>query len=221
MLEKIKSSYIMKKIFSQLKDGKKLKLIKYNKFIQYRINISQKHFKKLTGKIIIYEKNKQGKEYDKDGELIYEGEFLNGERNGEGKEYDFDGEILYEGEYLKGKRNGKGKEYKNGLLFFEGEYLKGKKWNGKGFDKKKNIIYQLNNGNGKVKEYSHNGKIFFEGEYLNGERNGKVKEYMNGVLFFQGEYLHDKRNGKGKEFDSNKIFEGEYFNDERNLKENI
>ena len=51
--------------------------------------------------------------------IKYEGEYLNGKRNGKGKEYDDDGELLFEGEYLEGQRwNGKGKEYgKNGFLF--------------------------------------------------------------------------------------------------------
>ena len=45
-----------------------------------------------------------------------------------------------------------------------GEYLFGKKWDGKGFDEDGNIIYELNNGNGKVKEYKK-GKLIYEGEY--------------------------------------------------------
>ena len=48
------------------------------------------------------------------------------------KEYNNDGNLQFEGEYLNGKRNGKGKEYYHGKLIFEGEYLNGKKWNGKG-----------------------------------------------------------------------------------------
>jgi antitoxin component YwqK of YwqJK toxin-antitoxin module len=71
-----------------------------------------------------------GKEYDFDGNLIYEGEYLNGVKNGKGKEY-LNGEIKYEGEYLNGVRNGKGKEFKYNRLIFEGEYLNGKR-NGKG-----------------------------------------------------------------------------------------
>ena len=59
---------------------------------------------------------------------------------------------------------------------FEGEYLYNKKWNGKGYDKNDNIIYELKNGNGNVKEYD-DGKLSFEGEYLNGKRNGKGEEY--------------------------------------------
>ncbi len=53
--------------------------------------------------------------------LIFEGEYKNGQRNGEGKEYNWNGELMFEGEYL----NGKGKEYYlNDILKFEGEYLK-------------------------------------------------------------------------------------------------
>ena len=71
----------------------------------------------------------KGKEYDYLGNLVFEGEYLNGERNGKGKEYHIiNGNLVFEGEYLNGKRNGKGKEYDYiGLLVFEGEYLNGKK----------------------------------------------------------------------------------------------
>ena len=47
----------------------------------------------------------------------------------------------------------KGEPYLNGKLEYEGEYLYNKKWNGKGYDENGNIIYELFNGNGKVKEY--------------------------------------------------------------------
>ena len=47
------------------------------------------------------------------------------------------------------------------------------KYNGKGYDGNGNIIYELKNGNGKVKEYKK-GELIFEGEYLNGIKwNGK------------------------------------------------
>ena len=80
---------------------------------------------------------------------------------------------------------------------YEGEFLYNKKWNGKGYDKYGNIIYELKNGNGKVREYDiNNDKLKFEGEYLNGKRNGKGKEYgYNGKLKFEGQFLNDKRIG--------------------------
>ena len=69
---------------------------------------------------------------------------------------------------------------------------------GKGYDENGNIIYELINGNGKVKEYNY--YLIFEGEYLNGRRNGKGKEYEQEMrtLSFEGEYLNGKKwNGKG------------------------
>ena len=58
-----------------------------------------------------------------------------------------------------------------GKLEYEGEYLNGKKWNGKGYDEKGNIIYELKNGNGNIKEYNDEyGYLEFEGEYLNGKK---------------------------------------------------
>ena len=149
------------------------------------------------------------------GNLIFEGEYLNGYKNGKGREYDFDGELIFEGEYLYDHKI-KGKSYINGKLEYEGEYACDKKWNGKGYDKNGNIIYELNNGTGKVKEYDKVGYLLFEGEYLNGWRNRKGKEYWNGILIFEGEYLNGLRNGKGKEYNHGNLkFEGEYLNGEK------
>ena len=85
----------------------------------------------------------------------------------------------------------------------EGEFLCNKKWNGKGYDEYGNIIYELINDNGKVKEYSSLGGLMFEGEYLNGKRNGRGKEYnFDGYLKYEGEYLNGKRlNEKGQVYD--------------------
>ena len=100
----------------------------------------------------------------------------------------------------------------------EGEYLYDKKWNGKRYDENGNIIYQLCNGTGKVKEYFKHGKLKFEGEYLNGQINGKGKEYDDeGNIFFEGEYLNGKRwNGIYREYAYNGriTLEIEYLNGE-------
>ena len=89
----------------------KLKIAKYNKNIQDKIDINLTNYKEFSDRYIIYEKDGIGKEYNSyNDKLIFEGEFKNGERNGKGKEYDFMGKIEFEGEYLNGKKNGKGKE---------------------------------------------------------------------------------------------------------------
>ena len=119
-------------------------------------------------------------DYD-DEEYVYEGEYLNGERNGYGRDYKLFNNYLFihEGEYLNGKRNGKGKEYINNdiqsaiggsaRLIFEGEYIKGKRWNGKGYDGNKKIVYEIKNGKGYIKEY-YFYNLIFEGQYINGEK---------------------------------------------------
>ena len=104
MLDKIRSLYIIQNFFSKLNERAKLKLIKYNKKLQKILKIKLLHYKMFSEKHIIYESQGKGKEYNEYGELLYEGEYLNGERNGIGKEYNEFGGLAYEGEFLNGKR---------------------------------------------------------------------------------------------------------------------
>ena len=194
----------------------------------------------IKGNIIYELKNGKGKvkEYNKYGKLIFEGEYLNGKRNGKGKEYyDYDemllvkpdyltrrvkeynksGDLIFEGEYLNNYKL-KGREYINRRLSYEGDYLYNLKWNGKGYNEYGDIIYELDNGNGVIKEFNSEGVFIFEGEYFNGKRNGEGKEYYADKLVFEGEYFNGQRNGKGKEYNEKGAieFEGEYLNGERN-----
>ena len=237
-VENINSIISLNKIFDYINYERKLKIINYNKNIQNKININLENYKIYNRIYFIGEKNGKGLEFNSNGEF-YEGEFKNGKRNGKGREYNNNGN-LFEGEYLNGKRNGIGKEYNNnGIIFegqyfngkrngkgieyydnhqikYEGEYLNGKKWKGKGYDINNNIIYELKDGRGFIKEYYFGGH--FEGEIFNGERNGKGKEYnYSGILKFDGKYLNGKRNGKGKEYynNGNILFDGEYLNDKK------
>ena len=212
MLNEIKSSYFIQKFFSYIDEKQKLKVIKYNKSLQVKVDINIANYKHFSGKYVIYE-NGIGKEYSfTDNKLKYEGEFLHGMRNGKGKEYKED-RVIFEGEYLNGKRNGNGKEYIYigflQKLDFEGSYLNG-----------------LRSGEGKeyqFTKYNEDGDdgLAFEGSYLNGLRQGKGKEYFSitGSLIFEGEYSKGKRNGKGKEYNINDedelVFEGNYLNDKR------
>ena len=62
--------------------------------------------------------------------MEYEGEYLNDLKNGIGKEYNIEGELIFEGEYLNNKKM-KGQAYKSNILEYKGEYLNDRKWNGK------------------------------------------------------------------------------------------
>ena len=96
------------------------------------------------------------KEFNYNGELLFEGEYIDGKRNGKGKEYFNDGDILFEGEYKNGKRNGEGKEYyEEGKLYFEGKYLNDNRWNGKGYDFFGKEAFELKEGKGWVNEYKY------------------------------------------------------------------
>ena len=181
-------------IMYELKNGKGIKKFYFSGFdfnSEYNENPTLERLILLSEwEYLNGERNGKGKEYDFNGVLDFEGEYLNDKRNGKGKEYWGDGKLMFEGEYLSNFKI-KGKYYINGKLEFEGEFRYNNKWNGKGYDENGNVIYELINGNGKVKEYDDNGILEFEGEYLNGKRNGKGKKYLGNHIISDGEYVND------------------------------
>jgi len=68
---------------------------------------------------------------------MYEGKYLNGKKLGKGKEYNTNGELIFEGEYFNGERKN-GKNYKKCHLLFEGEFVKEKYSKGKEYNEKGN-----------------------------------------------------------------------------------
>ena len=152
MWKKIKSTFILKKIFINLIPYRKLHLIIYNKQIQEKLCLSLTDYRRFSERYKIVEDDivKQYNCYT--NKLLFKGHYKKGKKNGKGREYNKKGKLIFKGEYLNGLRNGEGKEYYgNDNLKFEGEYLNGLK-------------------NGKGKEYDYHGKLKFEGEYLNGEK---------------------------------------------------
>jgi hypothetical protein len=63
----------------------------------------------------------KGKYYNSQGELIYEGSFVDGEWVF-GKHYNIQGELIYEGNFVGGKRKGFGTSYENNCAVYEGEF---------------------------------------------------------------------------------------------------
>ena len=64
MWKNVKSTYFFGIIFSYIDEKKKLKLVKYNKYLQKIINISIINYMHFKIKYIIYDSNRKGKEYD-------------------------------------------------------------------------------------------------------------------------------------------------------------
>ena len=154
-------------------------------------NIKSRRIKIFSG-VYLNGKRKKGKEYNYDGKIIYEGDYLNDQRNGKGKIYYKNDKLKYEGEFMNGLKNGKGVLYnRNHDIKYEGEILNGKK-NGKGKVYKiynnysiynteyKSILYEDN----KYNHYSNSSNIksksikIFSGKYL----NGKEKKEKNIIM---------------------------------------
>ena len=200
MLNNIKSPFLYRLLFSFLEEGVKLNIIKINKILQKRLDITKAHYRIFSGKYFVNVGNNLRKVYDAyKNVVIFEGEYANGKKNGKGKDYSENGSLNYEGEYLNGKRHGKGKEYaySKDTLIFEGEFKNGKRWNGNVYDRTGHLVYKLKEGKGYVKEF-YSDHLLYEGEYVNGEKNGKGKEYHRyfGNVEFDGEYLNGKKNGR-------------------------
>jgi len=77
MLDNIKSSFILKIIFSFMEEKTKLIILRYNKTIQKKLNIRVYDYMRLSPTYIIFEGKGKGKEYNDDGKLVFEGEYLN------------------------------------------------------------------------------------------------------------------------------------------------
>ena len=155
--------------------------------------------------------------YRNDLKLEFEGEYISGEKNGKCKEY-YDGKLIFEGEYKDDKKNGKGKcyDHNTGELEFEGEFLYDWKIKGKEYIKGKlefeGEYYFNNKYDGKG--YDENGNIL----YVLKNGNGKVKYYHSDrSISFDGENLNGKKSGQGKEYYENILyFEGKFLDGKRN-----
>ena len=60
---------------------------------------------------------------------------------------------------------------------FEGFYIDNRKVFGKQYNFNGQIICEINNTYGQLKEYNDYGKLIFKEQYLNLERNGYGEEY--------------------------------------------
>ena len=139
----------------------------------------------------------KGKIYDPQGNLIYDGEFLNNQPK-EIKNvnlYELNKKLKFTGDLSSGKYQDFGKLYQNNILLYEGYYKDG--------------LYE---GNG-ILYIDENTK--YEGQFKKGKYNGKGKIIKEKYLYFEGEYLAGKKQGKGIYYYpcKQKYFEVNYEND--------
>ena len=157
---------------------------KYQSGWRYEGQIQSGH---LTGK---------GKKYNSKGELVWDGDVVNGDVSGKGIYYISDNQ-RYEGEMKDNKRNGQGTlYYPQGS--WTGEWKDGKRWKGSGL-----ILY-----------YDKSGKpngAFYNGNLVNGVAAGQgVYRKQDGTRLV-GEWLDDHLYN-GKIYNANNVVIDTYVN---------
>ena len=152
-------------------------------------------FDKMTLKSCLMRWTGKGKEYNKDGELIYEGEIFQGEKYGKGKIYDIKNNLIIEGQFSYGKKNGLFKTYKKGVLLKEIDYSKVEP-EGKQYDEQGKVIFEGTfdddgeKSTGNYKEYYEDGNLKLEGKLNNGDIEGNVKEYYEMEKYYSKENIN-------------------------------
>ena len=146
-----------------------IRLLKYKKKIYDNGNY-------YIGEMLNDNRHGKGILYYKNGNIKYEGEFVNGKKEGEGTYTDKNGNY-YSGHWSKNKKNGKGKLcFKNNNILYEGDFVNDK--------------FQ---GIGK---YIDEDGDYYIGQWLNDKKHGKGKEYYkNGDIKYDGEFFDDKYQG--------------------------
>ena len=129
--------------------------------------------KYYIGEILNGKPHGKGIKYNKNGNIIYEGECINGKAEGNGK-YIYEDGSFYIGEWKNDLKHGKGIEYyKNGNIKYDGYFIDGK--------------YE---GNGK---YIDEDGEYYIGEFKNGLCHGKgILYYKNGNIKYDGGFIDGK-----------------------------
>ena len=145
---------------------------------------------------------------DKNGNVKYDGDCINGNFEGYGNFYFKDGKV-YKGQWKNDLQHGKGKLYdENGNLIYEGDFMNDRR---EGFGKyiwKNGEIYigqwknDLKHGKGKV--YYKNGNMKFDGNFINDHMEGIGKYIWENGVFFIGQMKNDSpQYDKGKTYNKN------------------
>ena len=150
---------------------------------------------KALGKAIIFDKNNN---------IKFNGNYKNNKKNGYGI-YN-EGNMRYEGYFVDNKFDGEGKIFRDNRLLYAGELKEGK-MNGFGtlYDNKGNIKYIghfINNEKyGEEETENFENDCYYIGNFVNNKKNGHGKIFNNkNEIIFDGEFMNDKKNGYGTEY---------------------
>ncbi|MDD1505121.1 AAA family ATPase [Lysinibacillus sp. CNPSo 3705] len=137
----------------------------------------------------------KGTLFDQEGELLFEGEFVNHMKQGNGIMY-LKGQMIYQGEFIQNKKQGNGILYKDGQIYYEGHF-RNDLMDGYG------ILYYEEDAIAPFKElrtkYLHLNQPQYEGDFVHGMKKGKGKQYYpSGFLQYEGDFIWNHMQGAGK-----------------------
>lgn len=200
----ISKTFLFRMVFILLVAIIVIYLVLYPLAMQYfftaRMSSRNSRLLRYNGKVIVYYDDKRtvpsyegyledgvlqgiGKQYDTNGVLTYDGEFLDGKRGGYGEEYE-NGELIYRGEFAYNVYEGQGEQYSEGRLTRSGTYVNGK----------------LDGSD--CCTYYPNGIISYRGAFTANEQTGEGIAYSeNGVQSYAGEFQRGIWQGTGTAYD--------------------
>ena len=186
-------------------------------FLTARFYQTDKRIENWTGRVIVYSDKKKTIP-------MYEGKLENGKLEDQGKEYDDNGVVSYEGTFLHGQRSGKGTSYLNGVPSYKGDFLDGvPSGSGISYNSAGEMVYQgdfaqgLPDGTGKAYQdgqmiyqggfsagqYSGQGTLYpaqgeqVDGTFKDGKPDGVVTWSKGGEKYYQGEWGENRPEGFG------------------------
>ena len=139
----------------------------------------------------------KGKKFNKKGELIYDGDIVNGKAEGYGIHIFKDGRY-YIGQQKNNHRNGKGILYsKNGELIYEGDFVNGE-MEGYGkyiFENIESYFEQYLESIRNNKDIGFFKKFYILSNFDKAKSNGKINNFI-GIYYF-GHFIYNLPHGKG------------------------
>ncbi|KOY81522.1 AAA family ATPase [Lysinibacillus macroides] len=137
----------------------------------------------------------KGMLFDQEGEVLFEGEFVNHMKQGNGLMY-LKGQMIYQGEFIQNKKQGNGILYKDGMIHYEGHF-RNDLMDGYGilyYEKDMIAPYQELRA-----QHPHLDQPQYEGDFVHGMKKGKGKQYYpNGFLQYEGDFIWHHMQGAGK-----------------------
>lgn len=181
---------------------------------------------------------------DEHGNIVYNGEMIDGKFCGEGKLFDKNGTLKYSGEFKDNLQNGTGVLYLDDKSFISGEFLNGQikgeathrlsngtilykggfkdgEYSGKGTVYKPDgssysATFENGREKGAISVYSKAGELLYKGALKNGEYNGNGTLYQNGSKIYEGGFVNGKKSGLGRIYRDNLCeYMGSFENDTR------